>query len=176
MAKSQSLPFEFSMPVYLRRAEYLDTYAIGQLLSLSFYPWGQWARPLMDLLVALDVQSRFSEPDSQYVCLIASTGSRVVGSLEISFRYIPIGRVPYLFNLAVHPQWRRRGIGSRLIAMGETIIAGWNVPYLYLHVLANNYPAQQLYLRSGFECYQIEKRWFRPDRLLFRKMIQPPNY
>ena len=71
------------MPVYLRRAEYLDTYAIGQLLSLSFYPWGQWARPLMDLLVALDVQSRFNEPDSQYVCLIASTGSRVVGSLEI---------------------------------------------------------------------------------------------
>ncbi len=159
------------MSLSIRQAEYLDSYNVGQLLSLSFYPWGQWARPLMDLLVALDVQSRFNEPGSQYICMIALVGNQVVGSLEISLRYIPIGRVPYLFNLAVHPQWRRRGIGSKLIDAGEAKVADWHIPYLYLHVLANNYAAQKLYFRSGFECYQTEKRWFRPDRLLLRKTL-----
>lgn len=150
----------------------MDTYSVGQLLSLSFYPWGQWARPVIDLLVALDVQSRFNEPNSHYVCMVALVGNRIVASLEISLRLIPIGRVPYLFNLAVHPQWRRRGIGSKLIAAGEAMISDWNFPYLYLHVLANNKAAQELYYRSGFECYQLEKRWLLPDRLLLRKNLE----
>ncbi|PLS69455.1 MAG: hypothetical protein CV045_01850 [Cyanobacteria bacterium M5B4] len=172
MAQSQSFSSEFNTTLCIRQAEYLDTYAIGELLSLSFYPWGQWAKPLMDLLVALDVQSRFNEPNNFYLCTIAMVEGKVVASLEIALRLIPIGRVPYLFNLAVHPQWRRRGIGARLLRESEVLIASWNVPYLYLHVLSHNQPAQQLYLRSGFEIWQREKHWFRAERLLMRKVLK----
>lgn len=159
------------MPLCIRRAQYLDTYGIGQLLSLTFYPWAQWFAPLMDLLVALDVQSRFNEGNSHYLCVIALWQGQVVGTVEIAVRTMAIGRVPYLFNLAVHPRWQGQGIGTKLLQTCVEMIVPWHFPYLYLHVLASNKIAQKLYYRSGFECCQVEKRWLRPDRLLLRKSL-----
>lgn len=48
----------------------------------------------MDLLVALDVQSRFNEPNNFYLCTIAMVEGKVVASLEIALRLIPIGGCP----------------------------------------------------------------------------------
>lgn len=65
-------------------------------------------------------------------------------------------------NMAVAARWRRRGLGSRLLAEVEASAGLWPAPpaLFALSVYRNNDPARRLYERAG---YGVEERWVDPD-------------
>lgn len=77
-----------------------------------------------------------------------------------------------VMNIAVHPQWRRRGIGESLInsLIGELKKRGSHA--LMLEVRASNEPAIGLYEKLGFAQVGCRKNYYRnpkEDALILRK-------
>nr|WP_277873882.1 GNAT family N-acetyltransferase [Pseudanabaena sp. FACHB-1998] len=83
---------------------------------------------------------------------------------------------PYIFNLAVHPQWRRRGVAKQLLLAAEQTVKQWGFSSLYMHVLESNQPARNLYDRLGYRLHHHEgtvSYWIlgRPRRFLLQKIL-----
>ncbi|NLG71558.1 MAG: ribosomal protein S18-alanine N-acetyltransferase [Chloroflexi bacterium] len=84
---------------------------------------------------------------------------RVVGHIVIWF----IVDEAHIASIAVHPDYRGRGIGQHLIArsLQETIRKGFQVATL--EVRENNLTAQKLYQRFGFEVVGRRFRYYRDN-------------
>lgn len=67
----------------------------------------------------------------------------------------------HINNLAVHPDWRRRGIGSRLIEYALAEAAREGAVRATLEVRASNTAARQLYERAGFTQAGVRPRYYR---------------
>ncbi|WP_344615897.1 GNAT family N-acetyltransferase [Dactylosporangium salmoneum] len=65
--------------------------------------------------------------------------------------------VPLLRHLEVHPEWRKRGVGSRLLREAEARLAGRGFRRVALGVAPDNFPAISLYRKQGYE------KWPQPD-------------
>jgi ribosomal-protein-alanine N-acetyltransferase len=86
-----------------------------------------------------------------YCFTIRSNGvpqCRVMGF--ICFRNI--GEESELLNICVHPQYRRMGIGKRLMRFYIDFSHGMKIKTFHLEVNVSNQPAIQLY---QFFCYQL---------------------
>ena len=75
--------------------------------------------------------------------LVARSGDRIVGSV---FADVMRGQARIL-NICVDPDFRREGIGARLLAAAESL---FDVPDITLMVEDKNTGAQELYRRSGY--------------------------
>lgn len=81
-----------------------------------------------------------------------------------------------MMNVAVHPDYRRRGIGAILV---EALIAQlriWDCKSLTLEVRASNESAIALYEKLGFEQAGLRKNYYRnpkEDALIMRKLLYP---
>jgi ribosomal protein S18 acetylase RimI-like enzyme len=156
-----------SESVPIRRATPRDGWAIADLLVREFrlYPAGQaWLLPWVRLAIQADVQSRFSA--SRYACLVATNGAaKIVGTVEVGYRaslpwQLDQTSYPYLSNLAVRSTDRHQGIAQQLIAASEALVQSWQGEDLYLHVMADNLGARQLYLKQGYLIHQVcDERW-----------------
>jgi ribosomal protein S18 acetylase RimI-like enzyme len=151
----------------IRRATPRDGWAIADLLVREFrlYPAGQaWLLPGVRLAIQADIQSRFTA--SRYACLVATNGAaKVVGTVEVGYRaslpwQLDQTPYPYLSNLAVRSPDRHQGIAQRLIAASEALVREWQGEDLYLHVMANNLGARQLYLKQGYLIHQVCDEWW----------------
>lgn len=82
---------------------------------------------------------------------------------------------PYIGNLAVKPNHRRRGVASRLVDAAEREASDWGAISVSLHVDARNADAQTLYRRRGYSCRVREPAWYpaigRTQRLFLYKDI-----
>lgn len=78
---------------------------------------------------------------------------------------------PYIWNIAVDPNYQRRCVGKNLL---REIIRRYTLEKckeITLHVNANN-PAQRLYYDYGFRVIAVEKDYFVPDDgLLMRRQL-----
>jgi [ribosomal protein S18]-alanine N-acetyltransferase len=66
----------------------------------------------------------------------------------------------HLLNLAVHPRWRRRGLGRMLV---DHLVAEARVEgrlELLLEVRVSNAAAQELYRRVGFHEIMVRRRYY----------------
>lgn len=77
---------------------------------------------------------------------VAMVKEQVVGVLILDLTGLLNG---YIQLIAVHPEWRGRGIGTQLIAFAEQRILRQS-PNVFLCVSSFNHQAQKLYKRLGF--------------------------
>jgi ribosomal-protein-alanine N-acetyltransferase len=76
----------------------------------------------------------------------------------------------WIATLAVLPEYRRRGIGSKLLEICEQQI---NLPLIRLCVRESNLPALRLYQQYGYQQAEIWKKYYRggENALVFEKSI-----
>ena len=174
---------------HIRAATPADLTGIAQIIAESFHSqngfWG-WAFPLLRLGIYEDFRHRLSSPTPHHVCLVAvdttTAANKLIGTVELGVRFadswIQVGKsFPYLSNLAVHPQYRRYGVASRLLISCQQVSQEWGFQDLYLHVLENNYQARQLYLKLGYRVHKVESNWNtffvrRSRQILLRKNLK----
>jgi ribosomal-protein-alanine N-acetyltransferase len=69
----------------------------------------------------------------------------------------------HVATIAVHPDYRQRGIGHRLLAMALLDAADHGVIQVYLEVRRTNLAAQAIYERFGFEVTGLRPRYYRDN-------------
>lgn len=82
----------------------------------------------------------------------------------------------YLSNVCVASAVRRRGVARALMLAAEAHAASQGVRHLYVHVVADNAPAERLYLQMGFQMEEEETEAFarslrRPRRKILHKQL-----
>ena len=97
--------------------------------------------------------------------VLAEAGVAVVGYAmwEIVYNLVRVGGAPLglIHEVAVHPDHRRRGIGSALTAFAVSQLR--QVPHIELLVVGEN-PAQAMYAALGFEVVEDVVFMARDDR------------
>lgn len=77
-----------------------------------------------------------------------------------------------MMNVAVHPDFRRRGIAEQLVTELVVLLADMGNHSLTLEVRASNAPAISLYEKLGFTQIGLRKNYYRnprEDALILRK-------
>ncbi|MGY5104851.1 GNAT family N-acetyltransferase [Streptomyces sp. 900105245] len=95
------------------------------------------------------------DPDA---LLLAESGGQLVGTVIAGFD----GWRCHLYRLAVHPERRRRGIGSALLAAAEerfTRLGGRRADAM---VLVRNESGQQAWRAAGYGPQEQWRRWVKP--------------
>lgn len=86
--------------------------------------------------------------------------------------------VPFVGNVAVSSQYRRRGIASKLMKIATAVARKWRCEELFVAVECDNNGAQALYANIGFEVMLDERdNLLRTSknlpRLFMRRMVPP---
>ncbi len=113
----------------------------------------------LDALVQLEHlgfdTDRFSRRQFRYylsrprpMVLVEERGSAVIGMAVVSWRQN--GRRAHLYSIVVHPHWRGRGIGKRLLDEAERFLQSQGVAAMSLEVRRDNLQAQRMYERFGY--------------------------
>jgi ribosomal protein S18 acetylase RimI-like enzyme len=182
-----------SLHLTIRPAQSSDLRALVDILFTSFEPRSGLMRCFSSILrlgLYEDLrQSLRSVESNQCVYLVATISpspellhqATIVGAVEITFsRTLLFGLSdsyhPYLSNFAVRLDYRRQGIGRRLLQACEETVRERGFNELYLHVLRDNYPARQLYHGAGYCLKRSDPFWKglpfqRSQRLLLYKSI-----
>jgi putative acetyltransferase len=127
------------------------------------------ARSALDLLAAVAGERRFIRTESvtpdrarrmrrafrrswtrDRADIVAVAGGRVVGHLGLERGQGPITEHVASLGMAVHTEWRGRGVGSSLLAEGFRWARWAGVEKLALTVYPGNEPARALYRKFGF--------------------------
>ncbi|MFQ6103425.1 MAG: ribosomal protein S18-alanine N-acetyltransferase [Candidatus Glassbacteria bacterium] len=76
-----------------------------------------------------------------------------------------------LWNIAVEENFRRRGIGNRMLHHVIDLCRKSGVSSLFLQVRESNQPAQNLYRKNGFSFVMVQKNYYNApveDALVYR--------
>ncbi|MBN2472304.1 MAG: GNAT family N-acetyltransferase [Anaerolineae bacterium] len=93
-------------------------------------------------------------------------GGRIVGNVTLFPAPFPaeLGRVFVVANVAVHPDYRRRGLARHLMESSMEAIRRGGGTAAILQVDGGNEPARQLYLRLGYRSERVWHNWYRSSR------------
>jgi ribosomal-protein-alanine N-acetyltransferase len=83
-----------------------------------------------------------------------------------------------ILNLAVMPEERRHGLGSRLLEAGLSALAAAGAQRVWLEVRESNAAAQALYQRRGFTAAGRRARYYKnpvEDALVLRMPLPAPR-
>jgi len=135
-----------------------DLPQVAEIEHLSFS--SPWSRSLF----LQELNNPFSRT------LVAESEGRVTGYL---CRWCVAGEV-HILNLAIHPDYRRRGIAKRLMEEVLTEARAEGVKTVSLEVRKGNLPAVSLYHHLGFHQIGVRRRYYenREDALLMVCFLQ----
>ena len=137
------------------RASDLDTVLeIEQLSFVSPWSWDSFKQELVK---------------SYGLCYIAEKDEQVVG-YAIAWR---IEDELHIANVAVHPDYRRRGIGQSLINF--LLEGNKSVPWTGLEVRRGNTAARALYKKLGFQEVGIRRNYYEAEGEDAVLMVQEPG-
>lgn len=157
--------------IIVRPAKLEDSRELAAILAYSFYDFPEiwrWIYPLLQFTIYEDLRHRLRSRSPLYCCLVACSIDKnkeeeIVGTAEIAIRapnfWSNDQRYPYIANLAVKNEYRRLGIGTKMLSECERISLDWGYSETRLHVLAGNDAAKNLYLSTGYQLCQIESNW-----------------
>jgi ribosomal protein S18 acetylase RimI-like enzyme len=103
---------------------------------------------------------------------VAEAGGKVVGSIMAGYD----GHRGWIYSLAVLPDYRRRGLGSRLMRHAEERLKLLGCPKINLQIMHGNEAVEAFYLKLG---YQTEQRISMgkkiPENITSAEPGVPPN-
>ena len=88
--------------------------------------------------------------------LVALHGDKVIGFIGMWIVF----HAGDITNVAVHPEYRKQGVGNLLIDNLITLCKENNINSLTLEVRESNIPAQSLYKKHGFKEEGIRKNFY----------------
>jgi [ribosomal protein S18]-alanine N-acetyltransferase len=123
----------------------------------------------LPVVVALD-QASFSQPwpPAAFEAELANINSRcwVVEEDACVVAAMVIWRVldeAHIATIAVHPDYRRRGIGRALLRTGMDSAYAEGARIYHLEVRAGNLPAQKIYVEFGYEVVGRRPRYYQDN-------------
>lgn len=126
-----------------------DVPAVAAIEQMSFSdPWS-----------ANTFRSSLQRPEVHMTVAESRTlaGEAVVGGYLVAWFVVDEGEIA---NVAVHPDWRRRGVGAALLDDVLAAARASGVRTLYLEVRASNAAAQALYASRGFHPVGRRRRYY----------------
>ncbi len=121
--------------------------AMADTLGLPFSPKDPW-------------RERLKEERDGEVSLVACVGTEVVGHLSLYPYSEPRRRHSGHFGMAVRDDWRRQGVGTKLMEAALDLADNWlGLTRLDLRVFAANEAAVGLYRKFGFEVEGTHRRF-----------------
>jgi ribosomal-protein-alanine N-acetyltransferase len=102
--------------------------------------------------------------------------SRVIGYVGFRLRRDNTGA--HISTIAVHPDWRGRGLGELLLLTVMERSMALGIDAVSLEVRASNKPAQHLYRKYGFRFKGVQKRYYQDgeDAWMLEVSIDPDTY
>jgi len=149
--------------VEIRKLHHADeAHECARLMAHS-EPWITLRRTYDDSMKILSDPSR-----EVYLAVVKD---EIVGFIILRMRGAFIG---YIQTVGVMPEWRNKGIGSRLIKLAEDRILS-ETPNVFVCVSSFNKKAQRLYKRLGYEIVGELKDYIVSghSEILLRKTIAP---
>lgn len=125
--------------ITLRAFREEDKREIHGLLMLSYSNGHGEVQPLDDWWTFVTTDSEF-DPS---LVLVATEGKRIVG-------FALVWDSAFIKDFVVHPDWRRRGLGSAMLAEIARRLSARGFPSVSLKVSLGNHAAQRVYARAGF--------------------------
>ena len=92
---------------------------------------------------------------------VASSGDEAVIAY-LFYRFV--AEEVHIFRLAVHPEWRRQGIGSRLVTECLRVARSRGVTAAVLEVRRSNTEAIELYRKFGFQVVASRPGYYSDSR------------
>ena len=137
-------------------ATWRDLKEVHQLEKICFQ---QDAWPFLDILGVLTIPN--------IIRYKAQDGEQLVGFIAADLRRSQA--TAWIATFAVLPEYRRSGIGTRLLEICESQI---DLPLIRLCVRENNLPAIHLYLKHGYHQVDTWKKYYRggENARVFEKM------
>lgn len=152
-----------SPDVEIRRLENADEAEACTKMMAESEPWRTLGR---DYEASLKIVS-----DSSHEVYLALWDGEIVGFVVVSMTGAFVGYVKSIYTV---PEWRSRGIGSRLMSFVEDRIFR-EAPNVFICVSDFNEDAQRLYRRLGYEVVGELKDYLISGKseILMRKTIAP---
>ena len=145
------------------KAEHLD--AVLELEQLCF-PEDPWSRA--------SFEQELSNPLSVFLIAIDEDTNQLVGYGGIWLMY-DAGNIT---NIAVHPAYRREGIGSKLLELLTEVCQESGMETITLEVRESNLPARALYERRGFVLCGVRKNYYqgKENAMIMTKELKKEGY
>ncbi len=146
-----------------RPAEEKDRDAIQAILTLSF-----------NLVYAKYAKMSFKSLEKT---LVAVDETRLMGVINWRIFLAREEKIGYLFWLAIHPDFRRKGIGVTLVRKALEILGQQKVPVIYTSAEKENLPSRSLFEQMGFTRIrkgEMRKRYGKDGPKLYRDMWVMP--
>lgn len=152
-----------NIDVEIRRLQHADEARRCAKLMANSEPWMTLRRTYDNSLKMLSDPSR-----EVYVAYVKD---EIVGFIVLIMSGALVG---YIQTVGVVPEWRNKGIGSRLVKFAEDMIFS-KAPNVFMCVSSFNKRAQELYKRFGYEKIGELKDYIVPghSEILLRKTIAP---
>jgi ribosomal protein S18 acetylase RimI-like enzyme len=186
-SSSQSSSPSSSPSFYIRDAVYSDLGQVANILIESFYNPTIIVRQYLYLSELSRLQDNFPYSDCDHSFFVAcekrppSTSTsqkwhnqkeKVIGFVDVNQR--PRKKEsdaprPYLSDLAVHPDFRRRGVAQALMQECEREVQFWGKDQLYLRVERKNEGALKMYSGLGYEALDHHYFGVKDTTILLRR-------
>jgi ribosomal protein S18 acetylase RimI-like enzyme len=103
---------------------------------------------------------------------VAQAEGKIVGSIMAGYD----GHRGWIYSLAVLPEYRRRGLGSRLVRHAEQQLRALGCPKINLQILKENEAVESFYRKLGYEREQrISMGKIVPENITCAESGGPPN-
>ena len=106
------------------------------------------------------IKGELNNPLAKYIVAKDENTNIIVGFVGA---WIVVGEAS-ITNIAVHPDYRDKGIGSKLLSSLVNLCSDLNCTLINLEVRESNYSAQNLYKKYGFTIDGIRKGYYEDNK------------